>query len=470
MIRAIRLETNETISKLRLNQFYAGEIVSPASVKLNRLMSAKLQTHSALKPGTKVAVRILKIKLPDTVEAEIVDEPYIIEDSWRFLVESAVLTALKPRMRKAASMIKDAVREGNQIIVKHHADCDGYVAAIALERAILELVMPKHRNYWSFFKRNPCRSPVYEYIDAVKDVTGSYEAIIAGKPPLIIIVDNGSSEQDLFGIMKARLYGARIIVVDHHKPSMVNGKAVVAEHVDVFINPYVAGGDSNLTAGMLGVELSRFVHKGHGIEHLGAVSGVADRSQGAEFEKYIQLAKSASYDEKLLKSIAVCIDFEAFQLGYSTSKLIDDLLFNTQDRENKLKIIEEHIRERETMVISSVKSTDITELDKRVIVRFDTSVLKRATYPSQGKATGMVFTHFKGCYQKPVVVLGIGESSITFRTSLEDFDLNQLIAELCKELPDAGVEGGGHEVAGTLHFNRASKQAVLEYIGNYLRR
>jgi RecJ-like exonuclease len=65
-------------------------------------------------------------------------------------------------------------------------------------------------------------------------------------------------------------------------------------------------------------------------------------------------------------------------------------------------------------------------------------------------------------------VLGIGEGSITVRTNIPGFDLNKLISEMKVKFPYAQIEGGGHKVAGTLHFVEAAEAELADYIKSHL--
>ncbi len=51
------------------------------------------------------------------------------------------------------------------------------------------------------------------------------------------------------------------VVVDHHYPGeVIDGKVAVDDYVDVHVNPYLEGGDSQVTAGALAVELAQMIN------------------------------------------------------------------------------------------------------------------------------------------------------------------------------------------------------------------
>ena len=246
---------------------------------------------------------------------------------------------------------------------------------------------------------------------------------------------------------------------------MIDGKSVISEHADVFINPYLVGGDSNLTAGMLGVEISRLIKK-NPISHLAAISGIGDRAEGKEFDQYLRIAKEKGYTKEFARSLARCVDFEAYYLS-GDSKLIHDLLLSDL-KEQKIKsfLIENEVKKLEDEAKESLLGLTNISGQGFKIIEINVESLQWG-YPSQGKATGLMFRHFENEYNEKILVLGIGESAITIRTNLNNFDVNEIIAQLKEKCKHAAAGGGGHEVAGTIHFVAAAKQDVLNAIKDH---
>jgi archaea-specific RecJ-like exonuclease len=391
-----------------------------------------------------------------------------------FLVESAVLDRLKPEFKRAAELIQKVAKEGRPIILRHHADCDGYVAGIAMERAITHILSKRSRAAgWRYLRRMPSKTPYYDYIDAVKDLTNYDRDMKENNYPLLIILDSGSSEQDLMALRKVKMSNFEILIVDHHDPFMVGGKSAVAQVADLLINPHLAGGDSNLCAGMLSTELSRFVTEdwGYGeMDHLPAIAGTGDKSAGKEFDEYLALAKKKGYEHPLLLKLAKSIDFEAFHIGYLESDIVLELLSSQIERQEELtNLIITELDLRDKTIIESFKRYSKAEKMgnfQLVISKLD-ELLDYGSYPHSGKATGIFFDSLKG---EKTILLGMSPGAITFRTNLEKFDLNAMIAEMKKRLPYVQLEGGGHRVAGTIHFIPAGREEVLGFIREYLKR
>jgi len=397
-----------------------------------------------------------------------------------FLVESPVLEKLKPVFKQAAELIQHTVKEGRPIILRHHADCDGYIAGIALEKAITHILSKRNRDaVWKYLKRIPSKTPFYDYIDAVKDITNYDRDLKAKNFPLLIIVDSGSSEQDILALTKAKQNNFGILIVDHHTPYMVGGaegaggKSAVAQIADILINPHLAGGDSNICAGSLATELSRFVTEDWGyseLDHLPAIAGTGDKSAGKEFEAYLELAKLKGYGPEHLLALAKAIDFEAFHIGFMESDLVLELLSSTIERQAELvKPIIEVMNIKDKALLESFRRYSKTERVKDfnlVSVRVD-QVIDYGSYPHSGRATGIFFDSVKG---EKTLMMGISPGSVIFRTNVERFDLNLMIAEMKRKLPYAQPEGGGHKMAGTVHFIEAARDEVVSFIKEHLQR
>ena len=117
------------------------------------------------------------------------------------MIKSKLLEKMQPKMKQAAKLIKEAIENKQPIILRHDSDTDGYSAAIALERAINPLIYDRHsreRNNYYYYTRSPCKTPWYDFQDALRDVTNFMANItrFGHKEPLIIICDNGASKQE----------------------------------------------------------------------------------------------------------------------------------------------------------------------------------------------------------------------------------------------------------------------------------
>ncbi len=400
-----------------------------------------------------------------------------------FLIESELLNRMEKMLLTAAALIKRALIESKPIIIRHHADCDGYTGAIAIERALLPLIIKQHKKDIAirlYYKRSPSRAPFYEYSDALRDISFNLSDIerFAVKEPLILLIDCGSTFEDIQAIRHVKIYGAQVVVVDHHIPGeIIEGKSAVDEFIDAHVNPYFAGGDANLTAGMIAAELARFVNKDvKNIDFLPAISGISDKSSSAEFKKYCNLAeKSFAFD--YLKEIAECVDFNAYYMGSIEGRnIVNDLLGQDLEKQKKLiEIIKQEVDERKKEILKAIeKFAEKEQLNKKILVKLNVADIGfRGEAPLPGKITGMTHDLFLSKHLAEgfgIITLGISSDYVVFRVSSNvNFSLINLMAQLKKKMPYAGIHGGGHEHAGTIKFFPIVKKELLEEIYSYIK-
>ncbi len=398
-----------------------------------------------------------------------------------FTIKSPILDALKDNFMSASALIKKSIYEGRQVLIRHHADMDGYAGAIALEKAILPIIDNRFgsRDKWFHYDRSPSTTPFYEYKDVLKDLAFAKKNIerFQRLEPLVILVDNGSTEEDLLSIRKAKLYNIPIIVVDHHFTKVEDGKSVVDPYVDVHINPYLKGGDKNLTAGMLAYELSRILNKTiDDMKILPALAGIGDRSKGPEFEQYL---KNSKKDKEHLKKIATCVDYEASYLKFmQDSGLVCDLIIEDEKNPALVDLLYEDIQKKinaQTKVL--LNYADEKTLKNNIIVALIdiTKSTQRGDFPGPGKSVGILNDELNQKHQeKNIATIGYAPDFITMRSNDNcrnmGFNVNIFVERLAKDIPHAMITGGGHDIAGSIKFIENAKDEVLnkllEYIGH----
>jgi len=394
-----------------------------------------------------------------------------------FLIESKSFESMKEKILLCAKEIKKAVMQSVPIIVRHHSDCDGYCAGVAIERAVLATLKEKQeRNAipdWRSFKRLPSKSPYYDYSDLIRDLSGAMQNKdkFGDKNPLIILLDLGSSSQNLLSIKKARIYGCKIIVIDHHDPGIDSeNNAEVDEFLDVHLNPHFFGFDSNLTAGMLSSEVANAIDKDSNIKILPALSGISDKSFGEEFEKYLALAKGLGYSEEYLRMLSETIDFETYYIGNLESKSIVDDLFGKDEIDEFQKEIVELIypqlrKLKEDALSSAIANSTFEKVGSYDLITLDLDKSQpRQSYPPQGKVIGMIYSNYE--HKKNFLgVLGISDDMVIFRLSdLTKSSVPKLLLDLKSKYPHSMVSGGGHDKAGTIKFLACKKDEIIGFI------
>lgn len=386
-----------------------------------------------------------------------------------FLIQSEVLDKLRPQMEKIAHRIRKAILKSQPIIVRHHADADGICAGVAVERACLPLIraMGDSDAEYHFFSRSPSKAPFYELEDITKDLTMALEDYqrFGQHMPLIVCMDNGSTEEDLDAYKYARIYDIELLVVDHHHPD-----EIVDQYVKGHVNPYHVGGDFGITAGMLGTELARMINPDvtEEIKHLAAVAGVADRSEAPERQKYIDLIKDR-YVEEDLKKIALGLDYEQFWLRYNDGRgIVNDILnFGSEKRHKALvELLNEQanamIKNQLDTSLPHVKSTELPNGALLHVIDVE-NFAHKFTFPAPGKTTGEIHDIMCKKYEgKPIITLGFGPDFAVLRSRGVQMNIPRMVRELRDEIRGGGVSGGGHLVVGSIKFVEGMRKEVLD--------
>lgn len=403
-------------------------------------------------------------------------------ETTEFMMESEVLDRLKDGMRLAAKSIRRAIFDGRSILVRHHADADGICAGVAMEKAVIPLIRdinPGSDAEWHFFKRAPSKAPFYEVEDVVKDLSFALEDMErhGQKLPLIVLLDNGSTEEDILALIKAKIYDIEIVVIDHHYPGEVeDGMVAVDEYVDVHVNPYLVGGNSEITAGALSFEVARMINPQikEQLMHLPGIAAVGDHANSSEARRYIEIADSKGYSREDLEKIATVIDFEAFYLRFMNGRGIIDTILGLGNLDKQAKLVDALYRESQKKVENQLKAAlpnlKTQKLPNGIVFNV-LDVEKYAhkfTYPAPGKTTGYVHDTMVKKYgeETPVITLAYGPDFGVIRATdavneIFGFNLNTIIGKLMEEVPEAGIDGGGHECAGSLKFVEGLSKKVL---------
>lgn len=403
-------------------------------------------------------------------------------ETTEILIESETLEKLRPKMKEAAHAIRRAVFDGRSILVRHHADADGICAGVAMEKAVIPLLIELNHNTdaeWHYFKRAPSKAPFYELEDVVKDLSFALEDFErhGQKLPLIVLLDNGSTEEDILALMKAKIYGIEIVVIDHHFPGeVIDGKVQVDEYVDVHVNPYLVGGDSQITAGALSVEVAKMVNPDvtDKVLHLPGIAAVGDHARSDEATQYIKMAESKGYNLEDLEKIAQCIDFEAFYLRFMNGRGIIDTILNLENKDKHEKLLEALYKEFNKRVATQLRAAlpnlKSKELDNGVLFNvLDVELYAhRFTFPAPGKTCGFVHDAMvqKHGEERPIVTLATGPDFGVIRATDAvnekfGFNLNEVVWKLADAIPEAGIDGGGHECAGSLKYLEGLSDKVL---------
>jgi len=384
------------------------------------------------------------------------------------LVESEIIARLKPKMREVAKEIRRAILKSKPIVVRHHADADGMSAAVAIETAVIPLIREvggSDAEYYNY-RRAPSKAPFYELEDVTKDLTYALEdqSRHDQKMPLVVLMDNGSTEEDVPAMKQARIYGLEMLVVDHHHPDQA-----VDEYLITHVNPAHQGGDFGITTGMLATEIARMINPEveEKIKHFPAVSAVGDRSEAPEAERYIRLVEDR-FSKDDLKKIALALDYEAFWLRFNDGRgLVNDILcLGRLDRHRKIVQLlceqaKEAIDEQLRASFAHVKTQTLPNGAVMNVLDVE-NYAHKFTFPPPGKTSGEVHDllckKFEG---KPVVTIGYGPDFAVLRSRGVRMNIPKMVRELREEIKAGGVNGGGHLVVGSIKFVGGMRKEVL---------
>jgi RecJ-like exonuclease len=387
------------------------------------------------------------------------------------LIRSEVLEKLRPRMKEVARIIRRAVFTAQPIILRHHADADGICSAVAIEQAVTSLIRESGGDFDSdyfLFKRAPSKAPFYEIEDVTRDLDFALKdhARFGQKLPLILLTDNGSTEEDLPSLRVAQIYDIPIVVVDHHHPD-----EIVDQYLAGHVNPYHAGGDFGITAGMLGTEVARLINPSveESIKHIPAIAGAGDRSEAPERRLYHDLVRDR-YSDQDCKDIALALDYEQFWLRFNDGReVIKDILDLTGTHERHRKLVALLVEGANAAIDEQMKASmshvrHQTLANGAELFLLDVEIhAHKFTFPPPGKTSGEV--HDRLCQKhagSPVVTIGFGPDFAVLRSKGVMMNIPKMVRELRDEIPGGGISGGGHLVVGSIKFVEGMRDEVLQ--------
>ena len=396
-------------------------------------------------------------------------EPEAVEP----LVEWEAFEKLRPGLEDLARRLRRTVLEGRPIRIRHHADGDGMCAAIPVQLALENFIESVHEGDDAArhnLKRLPSKAPYYEMEDVTRDLNFALggRARHGQKLPFLLMLDNGSTEEDVPAYKNLAHYDVPIAVVDHHHPD----PEAVEDLLDAHVNPYLHDEDYRITTGMMCVELARLIDPDvtDELRHVPAVAGLSDRSKAEVMEEYVARAADAGYDRDDIEDIGEALDYAAHWLRYNEGKtLVADVLdVGCDDHERHRELVEFLATSAERDVNEQLDAVEPHVEHERLdseahLYRIDLeNYAKRFTYPAPGKTTGELHDRKVRETGEPVITIGYGPDFAVLRSDGVRLDIPQMVTELNEEVVGGGVSGGGHLVVGSIKFVEGRREDVID--------
>ncbi|WP_247000923.1 DHH family phosphoesterase [Halosolutus gelatinilyticus] len=396
-------------------------------------------------------------------------EPHDVEP----LIDWPAFEKLRPDLREVAKLLRRTVLDGRPIRVRHHADGDGMCAAVPVQIALERFIADVHEDADAarhLIKRLPAKAPFYEMEDATRDLNFALEdrEKHGQQLPLLLMLDNGSTAEDVPAYETLAHYDIPIAVVDHHHPD----PEAVEDLLDAHVNPYLHDEDYRITTGMCCVELARMIYPEitDELRHVPAVAGLSDRSKADAMDDYLALAAEEGYDEERLQDVSEALDYAAFWLRYNAGdQLIRDLLQLDSDDEGHHRDLVSFFADRareevDEQLDAAMAHLEHEELDNGAhLYRIDVeNFAHRFTYPAPGKTTGEIHDRKIEETGDPVITVGYGPDFAVLRSDGVRLDIPRMVSELEAEVPGGGVSGGGHLVVGSIKFVKGRREEVID--------
>ncbi|WP_255196600.1 DHH family phosphoesterase [Halorarius litoreus] len=388
------------------------------------------------------------------------------------LVDWPAFEKLRADLRELAEYLRRAVLDSRPIRMRHHADGDGMCASVPVQVALENFIAETHEDTEAprhLFKRLPSKAPFYEMEDLTRDLNFALEdeERHGQRLPLLLMLDNGSTEEDTPAYRALDQYDIPVVVVDHHHPD----PEAVEPFLDHHVNPYLHDEDYRITTGMMCVELARMIDPSltDDLRHIPAVAGLADRSKANAMDDYLALAAEEGYDEADLQDIGEALDYAAHWLRYNSGDaLIEDVL-NVRGDEERHRELVEFLSTRAERDVDRQLSDALPHLEHEKLengahlYRIDVDEhAHRFTYPAPGKTTGEIHDRKVQETGDPVITIGYGPDFAVLRSDGVRLDIPNMVSELTDEQPGAGVSGGGHLVVGSIKFVPGMREPVLD--------
>ncbi|MGB9732278.1 MAG: hypothetical protein ACPLYE_00005, partial [Candidatus Micrarchaeales archaeon] len=268
--------------------------------------------------------------------------------------------------------------------------------------------------------------------------------------PLLLVIDFGTTLESNAGIELAR-EKFDIIWLDHH-PIIEGFKGLELKH---YINPWMYGGDSDYTAGLLACTFSMLyanmdekeVKEIQGASLIGDYSKFAQKD-GAELSEILELITS---DSRIINSKSV------------TPYEIESILANPARKDELLKYARLHLNEALDLAVGATK---VYKGEKFNLYLLDFKHVRgeELKYPLPGRFASKLLSRIEELSDKPCMLILHFSSFISIRLSKGlDIDLLSLIKK-AKEAFQIDSAGGHKNAVSIKLKGEDSKKDVIKFL------
>lgn len=370
-----------------------------------------------------------------------------------------ILSSMSQSFLNSSKLLIKKLITGSPIIVRFHNDADGSSGAYALFLAINELIKLFDIQYKPHIIWSMQKTVSYGIEDSMADlyITSQYSSL---EKPLLLITDFGTSKQSNGGVEKV-LEKFDIIWLEHHPIE----EGFNYKKISNYINPWLFGGDSNITAGFLscifayylsGLELAELENA----SMIGDYSLYADlKKSGAELSAFLDMVTS---DPRIISSVsnnltpaeiaAVLNDKERYASLLSSAKIkMEESIHAAMDKIRQYK--------SKTLLI--------------YVSDFSLSRNRESRYPLPGRFSSKLLDYLSSKNTLPCVLILYFGFYISIRVDkkiAEKLDILKIITTIKSEHEDDVEAGGGHISAASMKVSEgADKKEYIKLIVNMIK-
>ncbi len=441
-------------------------------IKDKQLMSIEFPNTHDLKTGDYVFINekyeiTKKITSDKISEERLIDIYSIAEKIYDHKKEYAssikdikkILSSMSQGFLNSSKLLIRKLITGSPIIIRFHNDADGSSGAYALYLAINELIKLFDIQYKPHIIWSMQKTVSYGIEDSLADSysASQYSSI---EKPLLLITDFGTSKQSNAGVENV-LERFDIIWLEHHPiEEGFNYKKIIN-----YMNPWLFGGDSNITAGFLSCVFAYYL-SGLELNELENASMIGDYSiyadlkkPGVELSAFLDMVTS---DPRIISSVSNNLTPAEIASVLNDKKRYASLLSSAKIKmEESIYAAMDKIRQYKSKTLLIYVSD------------FSLSRNRESRYPLPGRFSSKLLDHLSSKNTLPCVLIlhfGFYISIRVDKKIAEKLDILKIITTIKSEHDDDIEAGGGHISAASIKVSEgADKKEYIKLIVNMIK-